>query len=74
MVEPNSRKNFERIGLGEWLVNPSNDTLYVGVFNFIDIDTMTCEEFESDFPIKQEWAVTLEDMELCDWTLVFPEE
>lgn len=72
MVEPNSRKNFERIGLGEWLMSPSNDTLHIGIFNFTDIDTMTCEEFENVFPIKQEWAVTLEDMESYDWTLVYP--
>ncbi|GHS89448.1 hypothetical protein FACS1894201_10820 [Bacteroidia bacterium] len=44
---------------------------YIGVFNRIDIDTMSCEEFEQKYPLKQEWKVTLADMEACDWTLVY---
>lgn len=43
----------------------------LGVFNRIDIDTMSCEEFEQKFPLKKEWKVTLADMQACDWTLVY---
>ena len=47
----------------------------VGLFNLIDIDTMSCEEFVREYPIKKEWILTLEDMIACDWKLDYtPEE
>jgi len=72
MVKPHSSKNFERNRVSEWLMSHSNDTLYVGVFNLIDIDTMSCEQFEHTFPIKHEWRITLADMKARDWILVYP--
>jgi len=74
MINPYSSKNFERNGggIGELILSRPNDTLYIGVFNLIDIDTMSCEEFKQKFPIKHEWKVTLADMEACDWTLIYP--
>ncbi len=71
MVESHASKDFERVRLGEWMMAHPDDTLYVGGFNLIDIDTMSCEEFEQEYPIKHEWKVTLADMVSCDWTLVY---
>lgn len=73
MVEPHSSRDFERNRVGEEMISHPDDTLYIGVFNLIDIDTMSCEEFELEFPIKHEWKVTLADMEACNWTLVYPD-
>ena len=56
------------------MISHPKDTMYLGVFNRIDIDTMSCEEFEKTFPLKKEWKVTLADMEACDWTLVYTSE
>ena len=74
MINPYSSKNFERNGggIGNLILSYPNDTLYIGVFNLIDIDTMPCEEFKQKFPVKHEWKVTLADMEANDWTLVYP--
>ena len=74
MIKPNSYKNLERAGTGELVLKYPNDTLSIGVFNRIDIDTMSCEEFEEKFPLKHEWRVTLADMKACDWILVYPQE
>jgi hypothetical protein len=75
MIPPHSNKNFERIMWGESLISRPNDTLYIGVFYRTDIDAMSCEEFEQEFPLKKEWKVTLSDMQAADWTLVYtPEE
>jgi len=72
-IKPHSDKNFERNGggIGEYVLSHPNDTLYIGVFNRIDIDTMSCEEFKQKFPMKHEWKVTLTDMQAADWTLVY---
>lgn len=67
MIKPHSNKTFKRYRLDENL----NDITYIGVFNLIDIDTMSCEEFERTFPLKHEWKVTLADIEAFDWTLVY---
>jgi hypothetical protein len=72
MIRPHSAKNFERVGLGEFLISRPNDTLYIAVFYRTDVDVMSCEEFEQEFPIKKEWKVTLSDMQAADWTLVYP--
>jgi len=76
MIKPYSSKNFERNGggIGELVLKYPNDTLSIGVFNRMDIDTMSCEEFEEKFPLKHEWRVTLADMKACDWILVYPQE
>jgi hypothetical protein len=72
MVSPYSNKNFEGRRLGEDIINRPNDTLYIGVFNRIDMDNMSCDEFKHKYPLQHEWKVTLADMEACDWTLVYP--
>ncbi len=75
VVFPNSEKNFERRGFGESMISHPNDTLYIGVFYRADIDAMSCEEFEQQFPLKKEWKVTLADMQAADWTLIYtPDE
>lgn len=43
----------------------------LGIFNRIDIDRMSCEEFKQVYPLKKEWKLTLADMQACDWTLVY---
>ena len=70
-IKPYSSKNFERTRAAEDLMSHTTDTIYIGVFNRIDIDTMSCEEFKEKYPLKKEWKVTLKDMEACDWTLVY---
>ncbi len=75
MIAPHSNKNFERIMWGESMISRPNDTLYIGVFYRADMDTMPCEEFEREFPLKKEWKVTLADMQAADWTLIYtPDE
>lgn len=74
VVFSNTEKNFERNRLGEYMVSRPNDTLYIGVFHLTDIDTMSCEEFEQEFPLKKEWKVTLAEMQATDWTLVYISE
>jgi len=71
MIEPNSYKNLERRGIGERVLKRPNDILSISIFNRIDMDTMSCEEFKHEFPLKHEWKVTLADMEACDWTLIY---
>jgi hypothetical protein len=72
MIEPNSYKNLEKSRIGERVLKYPNDTLSISVFNRIDMDTMSCEEFKQKYPLKKEWKVTLADMEACNWTLVYP--
>lgn len=71
MIRPYSKRNFESNRVREYMLTNPNDSLFVAIFNRIDVDTMSCKEFERIFPIKKEWEVTLEDMEACDWTLVY---
>jgi len=74
MIKPHSSKNFERVRWVESLISRPNDTLYIGVFYRADIDTMSCEEFEQEFPLKKEWKVTLSDIQAADWILVYTSE
>lgn len=48
------------------------DTLFLAIFNKLDHDTLSRDEFSSKYPIKYEYKVTLQDMIDCDWTLVYP--
>ena len=41
----------------------------IGIFYRQDIETMSCEEFKQAFPIRQEWRVTLADLEAVDFNL-----
>ena len=73
-IKSHSNKNFSR--LTKSIINRFSyqDTTYFYVFNRIDMDTMSCEEFEEKFPLKHEWRVTLADVKACDWILVYPQE
>jgi hypothetical protein len=67
-IKPHSSKDI--IGL-RYL--DSQDTVFIHIFNRIDMDTMSCEEFKQKHPLKYEWKkVTVTDMEACDWTLEYP--
>lgn len=70
-ISAHSFKNFDR-----WRTYMYEsfkfDTLYIGVFNKLDFDTLSLEEFKSKYPIKYEFKVTLQDMIDRDWTLVYP--
>ena len=70
-IKPYSSKNFERTRAAEDLMSHTTDTIYIGVFNRIDIDTMSCEEFKEKYPLKKEWKVTLADMQASDWTIEY---
>ena len=48
------------------------DTTYFRVFNVIDYDTMSLDEFKNKYPIKHVFKVTLQDMIDRDWTLIYP--
>jgi hypothetical protein len=51
------------------------DTVYIHIYNRIDVDTMFCEEFNRERPIQKRWAITKSDAEAMNWTLVYtPDE
>ena len=57
------------------ILNALTDTVYIWVFNRIDLDTLSCDEYNKFFPLKKEWKVTQKDMEACNWTLEYtPDE
>jgi len=73
MIKPHSSKNM--IYLAASMLYKPRDTTYICVFNREDLDTMSCDVFVEKYPLKKEWKVTVEDMEACNWTLVYtPEE
>ena len=48
------------------------DTLFMGVFNRLDYDTLSREEFKTIYPIKHEYKITLQYMQDQDWTIIYP--
>lgn len=66
---PHSSKNIDYWGD---YISMDMDTMFLGVFNRIEWDTMSYGEFYSKYPIKHEFAVTVQDMSDCDWTLFYP--
>lgn len=68
-IKPHSSRSIEY--WGKWMYDYP-DTTFFGIFNIIDLDTMSLEEFKSKFPIKHEFKVTLQDMIDRDWTLIYP--
>jgi len=75
MIKPNSSKKKEIDLIVEDIQKYPDFKLSIGIFNRIDVDTMSCEEFKQNYPLKKEWSLTLADMEACDWTLVYtPDE
>ena len=72
-IKPLSSRNMENIAYS--ILHNLNDTTYIWVFNRVDLDTMSCDEYEKFFPLKKEWKVTVADMEACNWYLEYtPEE
>ena len=48
------------------------DTLFIQVFDRIDMDTMSCEQFKQSYPIKKQWKLTKSEAELSNWVLTYP--
>lgn len=48
--------------------------LSIGIFYRSDIDCMTNDEFKKKHPVKRYWDLSLEDLEECDWTVIYSEE
>lgn len=69
-IKPHSNKNIDY--WGDYIRDTPNDTMYLGIFFVIDLDTMSLEEFKTKYPIRYEFKVTLQDMINRDWTLVYP--
>lgn len=69
-----SRSSRNMINIAASISHNPIDTIYIWVFNRIDMDTMSCEEYEQKFPLQKEWKVTQADMEARDWTLVYTPE
>ena len=59
-------------GKGGLIAGRPHDTTYVYLYNKIDVDTMSCDEFNQKHPVKKLFAVTKADMEKMNWTLVYP--
>ena len=73
LIKPYSSRKIKIDGVVNSLQTHSHLNKWsVGIFNRIDFDTMSCDEFEQKFPLKKEWSLTLADMEALDWTLVYP--
>lgn len=69
-IKPHSNKNIDY--WGDYIRDTPNDTMYLGIFFVIDLDTMSLEEFKTKYPIRYEFKVTLQDMIDRDWTLIYP--
>ena len=68
-IPPISSKT--QTGIANFLIDHPSDTLYVYIYNRIDIDNMSCEEFNRERPIQKSWAITKADAEAMNWTLVY---
>ena len=73
-ISPHSSKNIHQFEWGEYLLSNPADTMIIRIFDRLDADTLTCDEFNNIYPLKHEFKVTLEDMINCDWTLYYPLE
>ncbi|MDR1180637.1 MAG: hypothetical protein LBL13_01470 [Bacteroidales bacterium] len=74
MIKPYSSRKIEIDMIVKEMQIYPDIVWYIGVFNRIDMDTMSCEEFKQKYPIKKEWQITLADMEAVNWTLVYTSE
>lgn len=68
-ISPDSSKKQK--GQASSLINNPQDTLYVYIFHRIDIDTMSCEEFNEKRPVQEVWKITKADADALNWTLVY---
>ena len=72
LIKPHESRKIEIDYIVKELKNNPNMIWSLGIFNRIDVDTLSCEEFKHKFPLKKEWKVTVADMEEDNWTLVYP--
>lgn len=71
-ISPFSERDFVADGFFSWYsAVVQNDIVFFYVYLVEDILNMSCEEFKRINPVKHVWAVTRDDMEACDWTLVY---
>jgi hypothetical protein len=69
-IPANSSKKIN--GAATVLIERPQDTLYIYLYNRIDVDKMSCEEFKQKNPIQKRWAITKTDAEAMNWTLEYP--
>lgn len=72
-IKPHS---YKRIGI-DFLVNDLRENgvkWSLFLFDIMDVDTMTCEEFARKYPLKKMWTLTWDELEACDWTLMYTSE
>jgi len=53
------------------LINQQYDTVFIYIYYRIDIDKMSCEEFNRERPIRKRWAITKADADFLNWTLIY---
>lgn len=70
-VLPYSQRDFVETGADWYGLVTRHDTTYFYVYLIDDIINMTCDEFKQINPVIHFWKVTRDDMEACDWTLVY---
>jgi hypothetical protein len=74
MIKPYSSRKIEIDMIVKEMQTYPDIVWHVGIFNRIDIDTMSCEEFKQKYPLKKEWNITSADMQATDSTLVYTSE
>ena len=73
LIKPHSNKKLGIDHMVDYLQTHLEAKLSVGVYYRSDIDSMTNKEFLRLYPIKKCWDLTLEDLEECNWTLLYSE-
>lgn len=75
MISPHSSRIIGIDGVIESMKDDPGRSYSLGVFNRIDLDTMSCERFKQIYPLKKEWVLNLDDLLSGNLTLVYtPEE
>lgn len=69
-ITANSSKKHENVV--SMLTNNIQDTLYIYIYNRIDIDSLSCEDFNKRRPIQKSWVLTKTDAEALNWKLIYP--
>jgi hypothetical protein len=69
-IPANSSKKMS--GVATVLIERPQDTLYIYLYNRVDVYEMSCEEFKQKNPIQKRWAITKADAETMNWTLEYP--
>ena len=75
MISPHSSRKIGIDGVIESMKDDLGRSYSLGVFNRIDLDTMSCERFKQVYPLKKEWVLNIDDLLSGNLTLVYtPEE